>query len=278
MRGPKFARHRRPAMVRFRRLAGASAALTFVLLLLGIYTAAAGAGLSCAQRWPLCDGAVFGLFPADWLSFVEWFHRLVAMVTGVVILATTVAAWRRGRDRQVRWALTLASALLPAQIALGALTVTRYDWAILTLHLSTAVVIFACVVAGTAWVYAPHRRARSRSALHVALGSLVVFAVPLLAPRTVLEPGAVDQTGYYAVGLVALAALLATWTWSAVDRVRGASGLAAVAVGVELVLGRQVYGTAVEVGLLVATAVALSLTLAAVRWAGAARPGDGALT
>lgn len=255
-------------MVRFRRLAGASAVLTFVLLLLGVYTAAAGAGLTCGQRWPLCDGAVFGLFPADWLSFVEWFHRLVAMVAGLAVLWTTVVAWRRGRDRQVRWALGVATVLLPAQVVLGALTVTTYEWVVLTLHLSTAVVIFAGVVAAAAWTVAPHHRARPASALWVALGSLGLFSVPLLLPRTVLEPGALDQAAYYAVGLVALSALLAAWTWSAVDRVRLASGLAAVAVGVELVLGRQVYGTAVELSLLAATAVALSLTLAAVRWAG----------
>ncbi len=261
-------------MVRFRRLAGVSAVLTFVLLLLGIYTAAAGAGLTCGQRWPLCDGAVFGLFPADWLSFVEWFHRLVAMITGFVILGTTVAAWRRGRDRRVRWALTVATVLLPAQIVLGALTVTTYEWVVLTLHLSTAVVIFGGVVAAAAWVYAPHRRARAPAALRVALVALVLFSVPLLLPRSVLEPGALDQAAYYAVGLVALAALLAAWTWTAVGRVRLAGGLAALAVGVELVLGRQVYGTAVELGLLVATAVALSLTLAAVRWAGPARASE----
>lgn len=259
-------------MVRFRRLAGASAALTFLLLLIGVYTAAAGAGLSCAQRWPLCDGAVFGLFPADWLSFLEWFHRLVALVAGLVILWTAAAAWRRGRDRHVRRALTLATVLLPAQIALGALTVTRYELAILTLHLVTAVTIFGAVVAAAAWVYAPHRLARPRSALRVALAALVLFSVPLLLPRAVLEPGAAEQTTYYAVGLVALAGLLGAWTWTAVDRVRIATGLASLAVGVELVLGRQVYGTTVEVALLASTVVALALTLAAVRWAGAARP------
>ena len=98
---------------RFRHLAAATTGLTFALILLGVYTAAAGAGLACGARWPLCNGAVFGLFPANWPSFIEWFHRLVAMVTGFFILGTTYAAWRHGKGRRTRIASTIALVVLP---------------------------------------------------------------------------------------------------------------------------------------------------------------------
>ncbi len=47
---------------------------------------------TCAGRWP--SATFLGLFPANWGSFLEWFHRLVAMLTGFLILGTTVQACR----------------------------------------------------------------------------------------------------------------------------------------------------------------------------------------
>ena len=138
---------------RFRRLAAATTGMTFVLILLGVYTAAAGAGLSCGARWPLCNGAVFGLFPADWPSFIEWFHRLVAMITGFMILGTTYIAWRRGESRRTRLASAVALAVLPVQILLGGATVTVYTALIQVTHHAAALVIFGALVATTVWAY-----------------------------------------------------------------------------------------------------------------------------
>jgi cytochrome c oxidase assembly protein subunit 15 len=139
--------------LRFRHLAATAAGMTFVLILLGVYTAAAGAGLSCGARWPLCDGAVFGLFPADWPSFVEWFHRLFALLTGVVILGTASAAWRYHGDRRVRAASALALVVLPVQVALGAATVTVYTALVQVAHHAAALVIFGALVATAVWAY-----------------------------------------------------------------------------------------------------------------------------
>ena len=132
---------------RFRGLAVATAITTFLLILIGLYTAVAGFGLTCETRWPLCDGAVFGLFPANWGSFVEWFHRLVAMTAGFMILGLTLSAWRAGRSRRVRYATALATLVLPSQILLGALTVTEYELLILAAHFTTALLIFLPLVA-----------------------------------------------------------------------------------------------------------------------------------
>jgi heme a synthase len=135
---------------RFRHLAATAAGMTFVLILLGVYTAAAGAGLSCGAQWPLCDG---GLFPQSWPSFVEWFHRLFAMITGFVILGTTYAAWRHTDDRRLQGATALSLLVLPAQIVLGGLTVTVYAELIQVAHHAAALIIFGSLVAATAWAY-----------------------------------------------------------------------------------------------------------------------------
>ncbi len=251
---------------RFRTLAALSAALTFVLILLGVYTAAAGAGLTCEARWPLCDGAVFGLFPANWGSFIEWFHRLVAMITGFVILGTTVTAFRRGRSRRVRSALAVATLFLPAQIVLGALTVTQYEWVILTAHFVTALTIFTGVSLATLWsvdgVVGPDRVRQATTAAVLALP--VVLA---LTPRLFVVYTAPVQVGYYAAGLAAYAALLAATLWAGrvdgLGRIRPATvGGASLLFGL-LVVGRQVYGETGQLLTVAATLLAFALAGAA---------------
>ncbi|GGN97821.1 MULTISPECIES: cytochrome AA3 biosynthesis protein [Haloarcula] len=137
---------------RFRRLLTATTALTFGLILLGVYTGAIGAGLTCGARWPLCDGWM-GLFPANWASFVEWFHRLVAMITGFAILGSTVAAWRGGYSTRIKYATGVATVVLPVQILLGANTIINFGAAAQVLHHAAALTILTAMVAATAWTF-----------------------------------------------------------------------------------------------------------------------------
>ncbi|MBV0924775.1 COX15/CtaA family protein [Halomicroarcula limicola] len=137
---------------RFRRLLAVTTALTFALILLGVYTGAIGAGLTCNGRWPLCDGWL-GLFPANWASFVEWFHRLVAMITGFAILGSTYAAWRGGYSSRIKYATAVATVVLPIQILLGANTIVNFGAAAQVLHHAAALAILVALVAATAWAY-----------------------------------------------------------------------------------------------------------------------------
>jgi len=137
---------------RFRRLVATTTVLTFALILLGVYTGAVGAGLTCAARWPFCDGWM-GLFPANWASFVEWFHRLVAMITGFAILGSTAAAWRGGYSRRIRLATAVATIVLPVQVLLGANTIFNFGVLAQVLHHGAAQLIFGAMVAATAWAY-----------------------------------------------------------------------------------------------------------------------------
>lgn len=272
---------------RLRRLLLGTTGLTYILVLLGVYTAASGAGLTCGARWPLCNGAVFGLFPADWLSFVEWFHRLVAMVTGFFILGATGLAWWRepsggeqsGRnipDRvgsvRVRTALTVAVVLLPAQIVLGGLTVRRYEWVILAAHFVTAMIILTGIALATLWLVSDasssgrarggsstdHRRARRAAAAAL----LWLAPATVLTPRLVVVFDATAQVAYYAAGLAAYVGLLAVAVWSR-GRPRSLATAAATTLFAILVLGRQTYGDTLQVLSLAATLLAVVLTVVA---------------
>ena len=132
----------------FRHYLAVTTASTLGLILLGVYTGKVGAGLACEGRWPFCDGWL-GLFPATWPSFVEWFHRLVAMVVGFMILGAGAVAWRGEYDRYIRYALTLTIVMLPVQIIFGANTVLNFGlWASMA-HQTAAQIIFGSLVFAT---------------------------------------------------------------------------------------------------------------------------------
>ena len=191
-----------------RRLLPLTVISTYLLFLLGIYTAAIGAGLTCGARWPLCDGAVFGLFPANWTSFVEWFHRLIAMVTGFLILGSWILVWRSKADRRALLSFTLAVVLLPPQVWLGAQTVLQYDLLSLTAHFLTPLAIFAGVLIGTSSVFAlePLITRYRRMLLMLSLG--LFFPFVFLTPQfLVIHTGAI-QVIYYGLGLAIFALLI----------------------------------------------------------------------
>lgn len=236
---------------------------TFSLILLGIYTAAVGAGLTCGARWPLCDGAVFGLFPANWPSFVEWIHRLVAMVTGLLILTSWWASRRTG-PRRAAGALAVAVVLLPVQIWLGAETVFRYELLVLTAHFLAAIVIFGSVATATWW--STDRRLGRADRSH-----LGAFAVGLLAPFLALTPhallvhtGAV-QVAYYGIGLVLFCSLLVLGLDGAPGRETPLGWLPWIGVAlvaVRLLAGRLVRSPAVHAADLAAAILLVVLVVA----------------
>jgi cytochrome c oxidase assembly protein subunit 15 len=232
-----------PAMVRVRRFATATLGATYVLMLLGLYTAGTSSGLSCGAQWPLCGGGPLGLFPPNWFSFVEWAHRLVAMLTGVAILGLGVVAWRRAP--RLRVPVTVAVALLPLQVGIGALTVTfgglipgGFSPPVQVSHFSVALTIFALLVVTA---LRAHDREGGPGTGVVRRGALVALAaaplVVLFGRGIVFTYTAPVQAVSYGAGLAAFAALLAVAL-----RARGptralAAGTLAVLV-VQLLLGR----------------------------------------
>lgn len=232
-----------PSEFRFSHLAAATVAGTFALLLLGIYTAAVGAGLACDARWPFCDGWM-GLFPANWPSFVEWFHRLVAMIVGFMILGTWLSTWHRGRSRRAVVALTMAVGLLPVQIWLGAETVLSYESLYLIAHFSTALIIFTSLMLGVIWATNWHDSASLD--IRQLLGGTLVLTVPFLT----LTPGFTVihspniQLLYYGIGLAMFTGVVLTAVKTSGRDSRSVvtwlSAGAAVLLAIQLTAGRLV--------------------------------------
>ena len=81
----------------FRYLTLATLVGIFALIVLGGVVRITESGLGCPD-WPLCHGRIIP--PADVATLIEYSHRLVASVVGLLVLATLVVAWRRYRSRQ----------------------------------------------------------------------------------------------------------------------------------------------------------------------------------
>ena len=139
-------------MIGFRRLALATAGATFVLIVLGGVVRVSGSGLGCGAAgsgfhgWPLCEGDVLpGL---DLTLVIEYAHRALAMVVGVMMLALAVWAWRRFRGRRgIVLASTAAVVLVAAQGLLGGATVEEgLDEGLVAAHLGLAVILLGLLI------------------------------------------------------------------------------------------------------------------------------------
>ena len=258
----------------FRRLLLVTTVTTAVTALIGVVTATTGAGLTCEARWPLCDGAVFGLFPANFMSFIEWFHRLVAMITGFLIVGSTVTAWRGAASRRVRFATLLAVVLTPLQVVFGAFTVLVHEFVfgysvlVLTLHFGLASLILGALVAATVWTYAEGTTVsatRVRQAGTVALAGFPVMVA--LTPRLFFSFGEAVQFSYYALGFGLFAALAVVALWGREADLRGVSvagGIGAVLIVAQLVVTRQAFGDAGQLLVVGLSFAAFALTFASV--------------
>ena len=136
-----------------------TAALTLALIVFGAVVRVTDSGLGCGTDWPLCNGTVFP--PLDNISaWIEWLHRLFALLIGFFGLATLSVAWRRYRaaDRRVLRMTVLAAFLFVVQSGLGAIVVIlELPPTFVTLHLGVAMLLLAALLSA-ALLAATNRR------------------------------------------------------------------------------------------------------------------------
>jgi len=133
-----------------RTLARWALVATVFLVMLGGYTRGSGSGYGCADRWPLCeDGLLGGLLPRlEYHMIVEWTHRWVAALVGLLIIATAVAAWRaRPRNTRVVGPAAAAIVVVGVQAWLGRMIVKGgLDRDLVSIHLTVSMAIVGLLV------------------------------------------------------------------------------------------------------------------------------------
>ena len=129
----------------FRCLTVATVLSIFALVTMGGVVRLTGSGLGCPD-WPLCHGRIIP--PLDTPTLIEYSHRLMASVVGLLVLTTSLVVWRSYRMQP--WLLfpaTLGFFLLVAQVLLGGFTVFgELPPAIVLAHLAAAEALMACMV------------------------------------------------------------------------------------------------------------------------------------
>jgi heme A synthase len=114
------------------------------------YTRGSGSGYGCEDRWPLCeDGLLGALLPRlEYHMIVEWTHRWVAAIVGILIVATAVAAWRaRPRNHRALWPAVAAIFVVGLQAWLGrAIVKGDLDRDLVSIHLTVSMAIVGLLV------------------------------------------------------------------------------------------------------------------------------------
>ena len=172
----------------FRRLAFTTALFAYLQIALGGVVRVTGSGLGCPD-WPLCHGRPYP--PAEIHSIIEYSHRSVGTITGVLIIATVVLAWIVfHRDRPaVAWLATGSLVAIAAEGALGGVVVAHElaPWLVLA-HLGLAMIILGSLIA-TAVMSLPASRGVPGFRRPPAIGALATYVL-LLTGSTVVASNA----------------------------------------------------------------------------------------
>jgi heme A synthase len=174
----------------FRRLAVVTAIFAYLQIALGGLVRVSGSGLGCPD-WPLCHGRPYP--PANLHAIIEYSHRAVGSVTGVLIIATVITAWVvwRARRPAVAWLATASLIGVVGEGALGGVVVVNElaSWLVL-IHLGLAMIILGALVA-TAVISMPPSPGvadpRLRRLAAIAVGATYLL---LLTGSTVVASGA----------------------------------------------------------------------------------------
>lgn len=133
----------------FWNLALATAFATLGLIVFGAIVRVTDSGLGCGNHWPLCNGTIFP--PLDNLTaWIEWLHRLFALLIGVLGIGMLVVALGKYRqhNKSVLGVTVLAAVLYAVQSGLGAVVVLLdLPPTMVTLHLGTAMLLLGALLA-----------------------------------------------------------------------------------------------------------------------------------
>nr|WP_245838510.1 heme o synthase [Natronoarchaeum philippinense] len=135
---------------RFTWLLAAAVVGVYLLIVVGATTALTDAAAAC-RSWPGCGtGSV--LPPTTGDLAIAWGHRVVALLVGAMVVATTIIGWLGATRRRVRAGLAVATGLYAVQVGLGAVTATTAGiGALSTLHLLFGTIVFGALVLALAW-------------------------------------------------------------------------------------------------------------------------------
>jgi len=126
----------------------------FAVFISGAYLSGSGFGAACgiggtslsSNDWPYCNGSLS--FPSNWPAQVEYMHRLLSVVSTVLLVASNLVVWMlKPRPNAAARALLLALILLLLEVYLGGVVINaNLNVVIGTISLATATIVFGVLV------------------------------------------------------------------------------------------------------------------------------------
>jgi heme o synthase len=172
-------------VTRFQKLAAATVVTTFLLVTIGVVVRATDSGTAC-PHWPGCfDGQFLPTLDQGFQVWIEWLHRTMAVVIGLLIIAMAAVALRDHRDRpSIVWPSLAAVALVGYQAWLGRETVRLGNSGeSVTAHLAAGMALLGLLVFVLVRSLYPARiggrGSSQRFALLAAFGAVTTYALLL---------------------------------------------------------------------------------------------------
>jgi heme o synthase len=167
----------------FERLAFLTAAMTYLLVVIGAIVRSTDSGMGCPD-WPTCQGSWIPPI-GNSAAWIEWIHRGVAVVIGFLVLGMLVLAIRNYRhQRVILWSTVLALVLTGFQAYLGKVTVdTANAGDTVTAHLASALALLGLLtfiaIRARYPAQLPARGASQRLTLVLAFLAAAIYALLL---------------------------------------------------------------------------------------------------
>ena len=129
------------------RLARISLLVTFILIGIGGFTRGSGSGYGCSDRWPLCEnGLLGGLLPrGEYHMLIEWLHRWVAAILGILILSTAISIRKNLHNNRTAKRLSIAAVVAVVVQAMIGRGVVKADLNsdLVAIHLAISMLVIA---------------------------------------------------------------------------------------------------------------------------------------
>ena len=181
-------------MTRFQKLAAATLAMTFALVTIGVVVRSTGSGLGCPD-WPFCYGQLIPPLD-DPKAWIEWIHRTVAALIGLMVLGVAGLAFLDHRHRRsILWPSLGAVLLVGFQAWLGRETVRLGNSGeSVTAHLAAAMSVLGLLAFILVRSFYPARiggrGGSQRFTILAAFGTLATFALLLFGSNVTATDGA----------------------------------------------------------------------------------------
>ena len=130
----------------FARLSLANFFIMLTLLISGILVRITGATTACSG-WPLCEAGV--LFPTTVLAWLDMGHRLIVLISAILLIMLLIQAWRTQRSQTAILVITTSLvAVFYLQVLLGGIEVMRaFPLHLIVLHGLTSAAIWVTLAA-----------------------------------------------------------------------------------------------------------------------------------